>query len=519
MFATYPFGSAQFANTGQTGPTYVSSSMTMFGTGQMDTVAAWFQDSTVIAQGSSKYDPRIQRLMDFGFAPEPKGDGVFNVRSMWNLTTTLEAKGYGAMTVRADYLAQSAMIGTGVATAAFTPGFKMYTGFLAQGVGTFNGRGAALFQSRMNPKGVGFFVGTTAYKHNSTFTSRGFGYATFAGGRIVHSKFVAQGKSLVDFIAIFPGDDEAEFYARGLSSFIGFTYYTAESKFSAEGSSGTNFIINALYQGIGLFAADSEFIIRTATKFTSVFRAPGAGTANFNTQLARKYDALFNAKGIGRTNMQAMFMFNTSMKSLGIASFGLDTQFARKNSATATMVGKATFVARIMATAYTALTARGEGFFSLASTRIVNSTITMRGEGFTNFRPGNSLHQFLPPSNVAFDRGTDSFSFDWVDDMILGRIEKQPVERKDYDIDLNKWLKQRDAEDSLDAVDYKVIRIAGRLEDKDPLVVEAIQLTTTVCKVWVSGGTDCSTYKVELTVNTVRGRRDQAELIFHVKDI
>ena len=103
--------------------------------------------------------------------------------------------------------------------------------------------------------------------------------------------------------------------------------------------------------------------------------------------------------------------------------------------------------------------------------------------------------------------------------MHIGKVTKQPVERKDYDIDFKAWLFQRDTEDTLNGVDYTVKRISGFGEDTNPLEVDLLQITTTTAKCWIKGGTHMSTYKVEITVNTVRGRIDQSELIIFVEDL
>lgn len=98
---------------------------------------------------------------------------------------------------------------------------------------------------------------------------------------------------------------------------------------------------------------------------------------------------------------------------------------------------------------------------------------------------------------------------------VLATYTKQPVERKDYDVDYADWL-QYDPGDTLDSVDHAVTLLAG--SEADPLVVERIDITANTAKVWVLGGAAGARYKVELTVTTQRGRIDQSELVFKVKD-
>lgn len=101
--------------------------------------------------------------------------------------------------------------------------------------------------------------------------------------------------------------------------------------------------------------------------------------------------------------------------------------------------------------------------------------------------------------------------------MKLATYSKQPVERKDYDVDYEPWL-EHDAEDTLDDVQAVVHVISGP-EDEPRLVVESIEITATRAKLWVSGGVDGATYKVDITAKTQRNRIDQSELIFKLKEV
>lgn len=98
---------------------------------------------------------------------------------------------------------------------------------------------------------------------------------------------------------------------------------------------------------------------------------------------------------------------------------------------------------------------------------------------------------------------------------LLATFPKQPAERKDYDVDYADWLRF-DPSDSLDAVEAVVLLTSG--EASTPLVVERVDITATRAKLWVKGGADRATYKVEITATTQMGRIDQSELRFKVKD-
>lgn len=97
--------------------------------------------------------------------------------------------------------------------------------------------------------------------------------------------------------------------------------------------------------------------------------------------------------------------------------------------------------------------------------------------------------------------------------MILAAYEKQPVERKDYDIDYSQWLIP--AEDLIGEV---VATVTSETEAVPTLEVDLIQHTVYVAKLWVSGGTVNTRYKVTVQLTTVGLRVDESELIFTVKD-
>lgn len=98
----------------------------------------------------------------------------------------------------------------------------------------------------------------------------------------------------------------------------------------------------------------------------------------------------------------------------------------------------------------------------------------------------------------------------------IASYTKQPAERKDYDVFYDEWLSW-DPDDTLDDVQAHVLQMSGPTEGV-PLFVERIDITATVAKLWVSGGTNGARYKVEITTSTQRGRIDQSEIKFTIKE-
>lgn len=92
--------------------------------------------------------------------------------------------------------------------------------------------------------------------------------------------------------------------------------------------------------------------------------------------------------------------------------------------------------------------------------------------------------------------------------MILETYEQQPADRLDYDIHYDDWLSPGDA------VDAKTVVVTV---DKPDLTV-FITITGNTVKVWVEGGTNKTTYKITVTVETDDGRKKQDEFIVKVKD-
>lgn len=98
--------------------------------------------------------------------------------------------------------------------------------------------------------------------------------------------------------------------------------------------------------------------------------------------------------------------------------------------------------------------------------------------------------------------------------MSLAKYIKQPSERKDYDIDYGDWLAY--SGDTIDQVETSVQCLTNSSDTS--LVVDQVQNTLTVTKLWVSGGTDGARYKITIKLTTTGGRIDESELLFTVKD-
>lgn len=92
--------------------------------------------------------------------------------------------------------------------------------------------------------------------------------------------------------------------------------------------------------------------------------------------------------------------------------------------------------------------------------------------------------------------------------MILGTFSKQPVEVLDYDIDCTDWLVSDDA-----------LALATAVSDGAALQVDAVNVYSPRVKVWLSGGTSGSNYKVTVTITTDDGRVKQVEFRVRVKDV
>jgi hypothetical protein len=97
--------------------------------------------------------------------------------------------------------------------------------------------------------------------------------------------------------------------------------------------------------------------------------------------------------------------------------------------------------------------------------------------------------------------------------MILAKYEKQPAEVKDYDIDYADWLIPAE-----DTIDFITTTVTSETEATPTLEVDYTEQTITLAKLWISGGTVGTQYKVTVFMTSVGGRIDESELIFNIKD-
>jgi hypothetical protein len=93
---------------------------------------------------------------------------------------------------------------------------------------------------------------------------------------------------------------------------------------------------------------------------------------------------------------------------------------------------------------------------------------------------------------------------------ILAKFEKQPADVQDFDIDFTEWLTGM----SDTAPGPTGVTVVA----EDGLTVDLATLDDGVVKVWTSGGTDGTTYKITATVVTDGGRTKQAEIRVKVKE-
>lgn len=91
--------------------------------------------------------------------------------------------------------------------------------------------------------------------------------------------------------------------------------------------------------------------------------------------------------------------------------------------------------------------------------------------------------------------------------MNVGTITQQPSERLSYTVNYEDALLEGD-------------QLQGATATVSPagLTVDNIGVYTPRLKVWLEGGTSGRTYKVELNVTTVQGRRFQDELTVKIKE-
>ena len=92
--------------------------------------------------------------------------------------------------------------------------------------------------------------------------------------------------------------------------------------------------------------------------------------------------------------------------------------------------------------------------------------------------------------------------------MNLGNFSKQPSELLDYDIDYSEWLTAGD-------------NVSRATVDIEPagLTLESVFINDPFIKIWLSGGSHGSTYKLTVTMSSDDGRIKQDEFKLKVKDL
>lgn len=96
---------------------------------------------------------------------------------------------------------------------------------------------------------------------------------------------------------------------------------------------------------------------------------------------------------------------------------------------------------------------------------------------------------------------------------LVGTFTKQPAEKLDYDFDFSQFL----GDDNIEAVLNPPVAVATPSGLSVDTVI-ALPNGKSV-KVWLSGGANGVTYKVELTVQSNGGRIKQSEIRVRVKEV
>jgi len=92
--------------------------------------------------------------------------------------------------------------------------------------------------------------------------------------------------------------------------------------------------------------------------------------------------------------------------------------------------------------------------------------------------------------------------------MIMDKFDKQPDEVQDYDIDFNEYLTAM----ADTGASHTVTADTG-------ITLDSSTLTAGVVKVWLSGGSHRTNYKITVTLTTTGGRIKQHEILIRVREI
>ena len=90
---------------------------------------------------------------------------------------------------------------------------------------------------------------------------------------------------------------------------------------------------------------------------------------------------------------------------------------------------------------------------------------------------------------------------------VLATFIKQPADVQDYDIDFSRYL------DAIEDTPASYIATAD-----DGLNIDSSFMVDKRVKVWISGGTSGTVYKITVTLTTLIGRTKQVEIKIKVKD-
>jgi hypothetical protein len=96
----------------------------------------------------------------------------------------------------------------------------------------------------------------------------------------------------------------------------------------------------------------------------------------------------------------------------------------------------------------------------------------------------------------------------------LGSATQQPNEVLDYDVDYGDWMPQGD---SIDTVEASARLLSGT--GAPALTAGRVQNTRTVSKVWLSGGSDGSRWRVQTRAFTAQGRVKEAEFDISIREV
>lgn len=87
--------------------------------------------------------------------------------------------------------------------------------------------------------------------------------------------------------------------------------------------------------------------------------------------------------------------------------------------------------------------------------------------------------------------------------------KKQAADQLDYDVDFSGWLPEGDViTTAIPSVD-----IVGEL------VIDQVQYTGQIVKVWLSGGVNGGVYKITVIASTSQGRIKEIEFRLRVRDL